>query len=321
MKWFFVALAAAAAVYLGGDADLSLRFYADVIGVPEKAFAEKSVWIIGASTGIGAALAHDLASKGATIVLSARRKADLDAVSAECVRRGAKAAHVVVLDVLDFQAHSTAAARVSGLLGGMADVVVLNAGRSQRLLALETPLEDTRALLELNLLAPISLAKVVAPTMRRGSRLVVTSSLSGVIGTPAASSYSATKFALHGFFNALRVELFRQGVGVTLICPGPVQSDIALHVVGKRDGASDLAASKMPTSRCASLMTAAIHFSLGQIWLSKQPELLFTALAQYAPRVFENVINVAGQNRLDALKAGTDIFSSSNYVFGGAAKK
>lgn len=149
---------------------------------------------------------------------------------------------VLPLDVTDMAAHEAALAAVLSRFGRL-DVLVLNAGKSQRALAEHSPLALTRDIFEINFMAAVNLARVALPGMiaRASGQLVVMSSIAGKIGTPVASSYSATKYALvrtshasrmrsecaqHGYFDALRSEVSQFGVRVLLACPGPVDTGI-----------------------------------------------------------------------------------------------
>eukprot|EP00634_Sargassococcus_sp_CCMP2135_P014183 CAMPEP_0198651424 /NCGR_PEP_ID=MMETSP1467-20131203/5662_1 /TAXON_ID=1462469 /ORGANISM="unid. sp., Strain CCMP2135" /LENGTH=305 /DNA_ID=CAMNT_0044387311 /DNA_START=30 /DNA_END=947 /DNA_ORIENTATION=- len=292
------------AIYLRGDADLSLRFVADVVKLKDDAFAGKRVWIVGASTGIGAALAEEYAKRGAAVVLSARSKDKLEAVKARC----GQACSVKVLDVLDEGARRRSVAEVD------ADILVLNAGRSQRMLALNSSLETTQEVMALNFFAPVDVARSWALERgQKGGQIVVTSSLSGKIGTPIGSSYSASKFALHGYFEALRVEV--PEVDVTLACPGPVVSDIGKHAHrGSFRSATEADETKMPTQRCAYLMAAASYFRLSEVWISEHPFLFFTALMQYTPTLGKLLAKKIGYKRVTAFQAGHDIFATTSYL-------
>src|SRR5690606_3999434 len=143
------------------------------------------------------------------------------AVRQACDRPGDHA--VVPLDLARPEALAAVARDVLGRVGHV-DVLVNNGGLSQRARAAETDLAVDRRLMEVNIFGTVALPKAVLPSMlaRRDGWIVVVSSLSGKFGTPYRSAYSATKHALHGFFDALRAEVAPDGVGVTLACPGYV---------------------------------------------------------------------------------------------------
>lgn len=186
----------------------------------------KTVWITGASSGIGEALAYEATRRGARLVLSARRGAELERVRGACERPEEHA--VVVLDLAD-PATLEAASREVLERFGAPDVMVHNGGVSQRARAEETSMEVVRRVLEIDFFATVDLTRRLLPAMlERGSgRFVVVSSLVGKIGTPLRSAYSAAKHALHGWFDSLRAEVHDRGVGVTIVCPGFVRTQVS----------------------------------------------------------------------------------------------
>ena len=126
------------------------------------------------------------------------------------------------------------------------------------------------------------------------------------------SSPLPPRFALHGYFSALAVELAPARVAVTLACPGPVATEIARRVHGS--GASDVDASKMPAARCAFLIAVAIRWRVAEAWISKQPELLFAAIVQYAPNLGTWLARTVGGRRVEAFREGRDLFAASAYL-------
>ncbi|RYH07153.1 SDR family NAD(P)-dependent oxidoreductase [archaeon] len=202
MMWIVLAVAAAiAAIMCISDADLGLWLAPNP---PDKAFRNQVIWIVGASSGIGAALGLEYCKSHSKVVFSARRVEQLHDLAKQCSALGAEG-FVLPLDVTDYDAHQAAVDTVLQKYGQI-DTLVLNAGKSQRNLAVETPFEVTRDIMELNFFSLVALNKLVLPHMvqRNSGAIMVMSSVSGVLGTPVASSYSASKFALHGYFNALR---------------------------------------------------------------------------------------------------------------------
>ncbi len=224
-------------------------------------FEGKTAWITGASSGIGESLALELANRGATLVLTARRADRLEALRAKCADPAR--VHVLCGDLLDESAWARLAEEAEAAAGSI-EVLVNNAGVTQRAGAQETRMADVRRLMELNLFAPIGLTNAVLPSMRaRGSgRIVVISSVAGYIGTPFRSSYAASKHAVRGYFDSLRAELHDTGVGVTIVCPGYVSTEISTHAIssdgqvhGKEDAAN---AEGMDAAACARVIADAI---------------------------------------------------------------
>ena len=196
-------------------------------------FVDHVIWITGASSGIGEAAAVAFAREGARLVLSSRRAAELERVRRACARPDD---HVVV--PLDLARSETFPAAVSEVLArcGRVDVLVNNGGVSQRALAVAAEAEVERALMEVNYFGPVALTKAVLPAMRarRAGHVVVVSSVMGYVGTPGRSTYAAAKHALHGYFDSLRAELWREGIKVTLVCPGYVRTAVSANAVGPR---------------------------------------------------------------------------------------
>lgn len=196
-------------------------------------FAGKIVWITGASSGIGEATAQAFAREGARLVLSSRREGELERVRRTCARPNE---HVIV--PLDLARGETFAGAVAEVLSrcGRIDVLINNGGVSQRAFALEATEATERALMEVDYFGPVALTKAVAPSMRarKNGHVVVISSVMGYLGTPGRSSYAAAKHALHGYFDSLRAELWREGIRVTIVCPGYVQTAVSANALGPR---------------------------------------------------------------------------------------
>ena len=194
---------------------------------------DKVVWVTGASSGIGEYVARQLAAKGSRLIISARREAILLKMQKEF---GEDRVKVLTFDLLETQGHDAVAKRAIELFGRV-DILVLNGGVSQRSEVRETMIEVDRKVMEVNYFANVVLAKAVLPSMIQNGfgHFMVTSSLSGKFGFKLRSAYAASKHALHGFFESLRFEEASQGIGVTLVCPGLIKTDLALSAV-KGDG-------------------------------------------------------------------------------------
>lgn len=194
-----------------------------------KRFKNKVVWITGASSGIGESLAYAFSGEGAKLILSARREDELRRVRANCA--GGSETHLILpLDLTRFDELPSKADDALAHFGRV-DILVNNGGVSQRSLAKDTAFEVDQALMNINYLGTVRLTKAVLPSMleRRAGHFVVISSLVGHVGTPLRSAYAASKHALHGFFNSLRAEVWREGVKVTLVCPGYIRTDVSIN--------------------------------------------------------------------------------------------
>lgn len=296
------ALCLATAFFSQMDAD-----WLTYLSPPMGNFNGQVVWITGASSGIGASLTRDLVRNGARVVMSARRVGALQEVAASC--QGEHKPYVLPLDVTDYAAQQSALDEILSHFGRI-DSIVLNAGRSQRAVAADTSFEDTKSLFDLNVFAVIHLAKLVLPHFfeQKQGQFVVVSSVSGFLGTPIGSSYSATKFALHGYFDALRAELADANISVTLVCPGPVESEIAKHTIRSPTDPVQDEGGKMPTERCSALMAKAMYHNLSEVWIGEQPLLSIMYIAKYAPALTRQMMRISGPARAKSLKTGGSIF-------------
>jgi len=217
-------------------------------------FRDRRVWITGASSGIGEALACAFHQAGAKLVLSARREDELKRVQAAC--GGEPNTRVLPMDVTDAQALEAKSQQALALFNGI-DILVLNAGITQRSRARETEESVYRRIMEVNFFATEALTRAALPSMlaQKSGHLVVISSVAGKIGVPMRSGYSASKFALHGFFEALRAEEERNGVHVTMVCPGYIRTPISLSALrgdGRKHAKMDSELARgMPAEECA----------------------------------------------------------------------
>ncbi len=198
------------------------------------------VWVTGASSGIGAALAEAFAAAGASLILSGRRTEALHEVATRL-----KAESLVLpFETTDIAALPEIAAQAIEWRGRV-DVLVNNAGISQRSLALDTGLDVYRRILEVDFFAPLALTQLVLPRMvaRGAGHIVAVSSVAGKIGVPLRTAYCAAKHALVGYCDALRSEIdAAYGVRVTTVLPGSVRTRIAVNALladGTPRGSSD----------------------------------------------------------------------------------
>lgn len=255
-------------------------------------FANQVVWITGASSGIGEALALAFAGEGARLVLSSRRAAELERVRRACAR---PQDHLV--RPLDLMQGATFPAAVTDVLGrlGQIDVLVNNGGVSQRALAADAELEVERALMEVDYFAPVALTKAVLPAMRarKSGHVVVVSSVMGYVGTPGRSTYAAAKHALHGYFDSLRAELWRENIKVTLACPGYVKTAVSDNAVGPRGekhGRTDgTHMSGIPAERCARAIVKGVARGREEVLVGGK-EIVAVYLKRFAPWLFSRIV-------------------------------
>ena len=203
-------------------------------------FENQAVWITGASSGIGAALAREFAKRGSRVVLSGRDEGRLAAV--------AESLDTETL-LLPFEAtdeRAMLAATEKAIAWHGIDIFFANAGISQRSPAVETDMSVYRRIVDVDLTAQIAASQALLPHMtdRGTGRLVFISSIAGKVGVPMRTAYCAAKFGLIGYADALRAELSQSGVKVHVVCPGSVATDVsrnALTGTGEQRGKSDRA--------------------------------------------------------------------------------
>lgn len=270
-------------------------------------FADKVIWITGASSGIGAALAREFARQGASVVLSARREAELQRVLDECVSDGASSEKLLVLplDVVDYAAMPAAVNTVREAFSGI-DMLINNAGISQRSFCLDTDMSVYRLLLEVDVLGQIALTKQVLPVMvEQGSgHIVVTASVAGKVGAPLRTGYCAAKHAVMGFFDALRTEVAANGIKVSTVVPGFIRTSISANALagdGAATGATDEdIAGGMDASRCAEVIVAALAAGEDEIAVGEGPEMDLLELKRKEPeQAFRLLEGMAQKLRAD----------------------
>ncbi len=192
---------------------------------------DKTIWITGASSGVGEGMAKVFHREGADIIISARREAELERVQAACTARPG-GVHILPFDVTDADERAEAAREVLGEFERL-DVLVNNAGIGQRSAAIDTQLDVDRRIMEVDFFAPIALTKLVLPRMieQKSGHLVVTSSVAGKHAVPHHSAYCAAKHALHGYFDTLRVEHLQDNIDVTLLVIAGIRSNVFRHAL------------------------------------------------------------------------------------------
>lgn len=228
-------------------------------------FRDSVIWVTGASSVIGEAAARQFHAEGAHLVLSARNDADLQRVADDLDGlKGPGEIFVMPFDVTDQAAVSAAAGSVLDRFGRV-DVLLNNAGLTQRARVVDTDLAVFQAVMDVNFFGPLMLTKAVLPSMlTRGSgQIVCTTSVAGKYGSPMRSGYNAAKHAVHGFFDSLREEVAAAGIDVTLIVPGAVRTNVSINALrgdGSRYNRMDsFLENGMPPEECARHALDAIH--------------------------------------------------------------
>lgn len=255
-------------------------------------FKDKVVWITGASSGIGEALAKEFAQKGARIILSARREDQLWKVAAE-TKLPDLDMMVLPFDLKDTSNASALAATVINKFGRI-DMLVNNGGMSQRSEAEKTPMDTDRELMEVNYFAYVSLTKAVLPYMKRqkSGHVIVISSIAGKFGFYLRSGYSAAKHALHGFFESFRLETEDEGIRTLIVCPGKVRTNISLNAItgnGKHNKMDESHENAMSAEECAQIILKAIQKGDEEIMVGGK-ELMAVKIKRFFPKLFGKII-------------------------------
>jgi len=193
-------------------------------------FDQKIIWITGASSGIGRELALQLSKYNCKLILSARRPDVLEAVKLKCEHQDA--VKILNMDLAKIETMPSVVERAIACFGRV-DLLINNAGISQRSPIIETSIDVDRKLMEIDYLGTVALSKALLPhfVANQTGYYVVVSSLMGKFSSPMRSSYCGAKHALHGFFDALRLEHDKDNIKVTIICPGFVNTDIARNAL------------------------------------------------------------------------------------------
>ena len=245
----------------------------------------KTVWITGASSGIGEALAYELASKNCNLILSARNKKALEQVKLNCK---SATVHVLAFDLVDFDNVKNTVAQAIALFGKI-DVIINNGGVSQRSLLIETDFEVDKKLIEVDYLGTVALSKALLPHFiaRKKGHFVTVTSLMGKFGSPYRSGYCGAKHALHGFFDVLRMEHEKDAVKVTLICPGFIQTNVAKNALtanGMAQNKDDEATKNgMPVAVFAKKMIKAIEQEKFETYIGGK-EIVGAYLKRFFPK-------------------------------------
>jgi NAD(P)-dependent dehydrogenase (short-subunit alcohol dehydrogenase family) len=228
-------------------------------------FRGRAVVLTGASSGIGRAMARQLAEQGAWLALAARSAGELDDAVAECLAAGAAAGARAVAVPTDVAVEAECRALVARAAAefGRLDVLVCNAGIS--MWARFDELADLRGLeriMQVNYFGAVYCAHAALPHLKRSrGQVVAVSSLTGKTGVPTRTGYAASKHAMAGFFDSLRIELAGEGVAVTVVYPGFVATGVRRHAVGPDGrplGTSPVQEARVMTAdECARLTLAA----------------------------------------------------------------
>jgi short-subunit dehydrogenase len=260
----------------------------------------KVVWVTGASSGIGEALVYQLVKKGAHVIISARRKEELERVKGNCHPAAQPYVRILPLDLGEpstLKLHTEAAIQLFGHI----DILINNGGISQRSLAKETELDVDRKIMEVDYFGTLALTKYLLPHFlkHKSGHFVTVSSVMGKIGTPYRTGYAAAKHALHGFFDSLRAELWKdsKNIYVTLVCPGWINTNLSITALlgdgtpqNKKD---DTHKKGMHPARFARKMIRAIENKKREVYIGGTKEVFAIYLDRYLPGLFSKIVRNA----------------------------
>jgi short-subunit dehydrogenase len=257
-------------------------------------FRDKVIWLTGASSGIGEALVYALARYKPKMVLSSRKEEELQRVATQS---GLPTSHLLILplDLADESAMPALTQQVV-LHFGHIDILINNAGISQRGTVLETELKVEKRLMDVNFLGTISLTKAVLPHMvQAGTGQVITvASVAGIVSTPKRSSYAAAKAALIAYMDSLRAEMHPHGIHIGVINPGYVRTNISLNALtgdGSPQGKMDTNIDQgLSPERTAMKMIQAIRRRKDQTFIAGTREMLAVHLKKFAPALLRVMI-------------------------------
>lgn len=254
-------------------------------------FRDKVVWIVGASSGIGKELAIQLDNYGATLILSSRKKEEL-----ETLKKGLTNDNHMVqpLDLAQSSSFETITKQVIDRFKRI-DYLFQSGGVSQRATASETALDVDRKIMEINYFGNIALTKCVLPYMQaqKNGHIVVISSIAGKFGFFLRSAYAASKHALHGFYESLMLEEEKNGIHVTIVCPGKINTPISLNALtadGSPHGEMDHnQASGMPVSTCVDQLLVATVKKKKEVLIGNK-EVFAVTIKRFVPSLFWKII-------------------------------
>lgn len=256
---------------------------------------EPVIWITGASSGIGEACARKFSKEGYQVILSSRNESELNRVQNSCLYPDK--VKILPLDLADQSNYEQKVAEAISLFGKV-DILLHNGGISQRSLIKETGLEVDRKLMQVNFFGTVALTKAILPyfIQRKSGHFAVVTSLVGKFASPYRSAYAASKHALHGFFDTLRAEQYKDHIAVTLICPGFIRTQVSVNALvgdGSSLGKMDEAQAKgMSPESCANAIFKAIKDQKEEVLIGGK-EKYAVYLKRFFPRIFSKILRKA----------------------------
>ncbi|AVJ56308.1 short chain dehydrogenase [Idiomarina sp. OT37-5b] len=256
------------------------------------AIKDKTIWLTGASSGIGLALARQLAERGARLILTSRREQQLEELRQSLPNTDNH--RVLALDLSrPEQARESAQQALADI---DVDILINNAGVSQRSKALDTDLSVYRQLMEIDYFGVVALNQVVLPSMvkRRCGHIVTVASVAGKVGSKLRSGYSGAKFAVLGYMDCVRAEMAEHNVQVTSILPGFVNTQIAINALqadGQQQGHNDPEIEQgISAEHCAEGIIKAIEADKAEAIIGKGLSALAPTLKRFFPGLVRRIV-------------------------------
>jgi short-subunit dehydrogenase len=256
---------------------------------------DKIIWITGASSGIGEALTYEFNKLGAKLIISSRNRDELFRVKSNCINQ--IDVHVLSLDLEDnasLPAKTTDAVKIFGKI----DILINSGGISQRSLALKTDLATEKRFMDINFWGTVILSKAVLPQMlaQGNGSIIAISSLVGKFGTRYRSSYAASKHALHGYFDSLRIEIDNPNIHIMLACPGFIKTNVTINALtadGSAQGTMDDAQENgMLATDFAKQLIKDIKAKKEEVYIGGK-EVKGILIKRFFPKLFAKIIKKA----------------------------
>jgi dehydrogenase/reductase SDR family protein 7B len=255
-------------------------------------FKNKIIWVTGASSGIGEEISHQLANQDAIVILSARNSETLSKIKSTLKN---KDKHLVL--PIDLEKHETFESAFNLIINtyGRLDMLFNNGGVSQRAESNETSLEVERRIMEINYFGNIALTKIILPHFQKNKsgHLIITSSIAGKFGFYLRSSYSASKHALHGYYESVALENIKNNISVTLLCPGKINTLISTNALlgdGEKHSIMDHnQETGMPVKECVEQILKAVSKKKREVLIGNK-EILAVYIKRFFPNLFWKII-------------------------------
>ncbi len=255
----------------------------------------KTVWITGASSGIGESLVYAYADKGWQIIISSRNEDELNRV--KTASKSPESIKILLIDLADTSTLSSKTHEAWAIFGQI-DLLINCGGISQRSLMLETESHVEQQIMNINFWGTVGISKAILPLMikNNGGQIVIISSLVGKFGTRLRSAYAASKHALHGYFDSVRAELTNPNLHISIVCPGFIKTNISLNALT----ASGEAQRKMDSAQengmlpavCAAKIIRAIELKEQEVLIGGK-EKYGVLIKRFFPALFSKIMRNA----------------------------